>query len=43
MEKTRIKKQILKNVFFMPFFELKFKTTVFLKSAAAAALVELEQ
>jgi hypothetical protein len=43
LERTRIKQKKLKNVFFMPFFELKDKTAVFLKLAAAAAVIDLEQ
>jgi hypothetical protein len=43
-ERIRIKKKILKNVFFfMPFFLLKVKTAIFLKLAVAAAVIDLEQ
>ncbi len=37
------KKTFWKIFFFMPFFWLKVKTAVFLKSAVAAAVIDLEQ
>jgi hypothetical protein len=42
-ERIRIKRKKFENVFFMPFFLLKVKTAVFLKSAVAVAVIDLEQ